>query len=819
METPKSGFLSKIFSALLRPLIRHLDKASYPKYSGTLAIPGLEETVKVLWQSHGVPHVLAASEKDLFLAQGYLHAQERLWQMDMSRRFLTGRLAEIFGNFLVPWKELSTQFRGRASADFDYFMRLVGVTHSASASLALLSDDDQHRLQAYSQGVNRYIEQCGKKLPWEFRLLFYEPDPWRPQDSLIIGKGFAFLLSTALFTRLNMIALAAKLHHQPDLLRSLYPSYPEEGPTVTRAVWDSLRGVTQFVNGAITATEWHPAGHGSNSWVIAPNRSASGGAILCNDPHLRMTLPSIWYLMHLKAESAPGRTDGYEVWGASIPGSPCIQLGHNRWIAWGVTAALCDDTELYREKFHPMDASRYLVGYEWHKVDTRQEVIRIRGKQELKKTVRSTGHGPLISDFQSPNASSESLAFRWTAHEASQEFCALHALNQARNWNEFLNSLALHSAPSLNYVYTDKRGNIGYSLAGKIPVRSKIPSLLPLEGWKKVNEWHGYIPFDELPRIYNPPEGVIATANNRIADAPYPYHLSHLFEPPYRIRRIQQLLAQRGTFSADHLAAIQMDTLSLHAKDLLDGLRTDLQRLGEERSQMKSAVERLINWDGECHENSVASTIFHSFHQRLLANLLLPVLGEELLPAYLEIFNQCVFATDQILKDRDSLWFTSRSRYDLVCRSLREACDQLEKSLGMDLDAWRWGKSHGLLLNHSLGRINFLKPLLAIGPFLSPGDNVTINMGFYRHSNPFAHTVGASLRFIIDMAHLEQSGFILASGQSGHALSPHYEDQNDLWRGGKRLRLVGAERDAQPDKLLLLIPGSAKLGQSSGRKK
>jgi penicillin G amidase len=806
METPKSDFLSTLLSALLRPLIGRLDKASRPRYRGALAIPGLEDTVKVLWQSHAIPHVFANNERDLFLAQGYLHAQERLWQMDMTRRFLSGRVAEIFGNFSVPWRELSSQFRERTSADFDYFMRLVGVSHSVPASLALLSDEENRRLQAYSDGVNRYIEQCGKKLPWEFRLLFYEPEPWRPHDSLIIGKGFAFLLSTALFTRLNMIALATKLHDQPDLLRSLYPSYPEEGPTITRAVRDSLRGITQFVNGTVAATDWCPAGYGSNSWAIAPHRSVSGGAILCNDPHLRMTLPPIWYLMHLKAKNSAGRPDGYEVWGASIPGSPCIQLGHNRWIAWGVTAALCDDVELYREKFHPMDASRYLLGHDWHSIDTRQEVIRIRGTREVKKTVRSTRHGPLISDFQS-TTTSESLAFRWTAHEASQEFCALHALNQARDWNEFLDSLALHSAPSLNYLYADKTGNIGYSLAGRIPIRSKVPSLLPLEGWMHANEWHGYIPFNELPRIYNPAEGVIAAANNRIVDTAYPYYLSHFFEPPYRIRRIQQTLAQRETFSANQLAAIQLDTLSVHAKDLLNELRTDLRRVCEEKAEMKPLVERLMSWDGECHENSIASTIFHLLHQRLLTNLLLPVLGEQLLPGYLELFNQCVFATDQILKDPDSLWFTNRSRYDLICKSLQEARHELEKSFGTDMDAWHWGKIHGLLLNHSLGRMKFLKPLLAIGPFPSPGDNVTINMGFYRRSNPFAHTVGASLRFIIDMAHCEESGFVLVSGQSGHVLSTHYRDQNELWRQGKRLGLLGVESEAQANHLLLLIPG------------
>src|SRR5216684_336379 len=350
MEMPKSGFLSTVFSAFLRPLLRQLDKASLPKYQGIVSIPGLGDKVKVGWQSHGIPHVFANNEQDLFLAQGYLHAQERLWQMDMSRRLLTGRLAEIFGNFSVPWKELTSHFRGRESVDFDYFMRLIGMHEAAVASLPLLSEQERQNLQAYSDGVNRYIEGCGKRFPWEFRLLRYQPQPWRPEDSLTIGRGFAFLLSTALFTRLNMIAIAAKLYDQPEKLRSLFPTYPENAPTITRALWESARGLWRFANGTLAGSDAHPAGHGSNNWVIAPSRSATGNAILCNDPHLRLTLPSIWYLMHMRAEPTPTQPDGYEAWGATIPGLPCVQLGHNRWIAWGVTAAICDDVELYREK-------------------------------------------------------------------------------------------------------------------------------------------------------------------------------------------------------------------------------------------------------------------------------------------------------------------------------------------------------------------------------------------------------------------------------------------------------------------------------------
>ena len=807
MEMPKSGFVPTVFSALLRPFIRFLDKGSLPRYAGSLWLAGLVDKVKVCWEAHGIPHVCAANEEDLFLAQGYLHAQERLWQMDTNRRFLSGRLAEVFGDFPVPWKELSSQFRGQNSVDFDYFMRLINIRDAARGSLDLCSESEHRYLQAYSQGVNQYIEQCGRKLPWEFRLLRYEPEPWRPEDSLIIGKGLAFLLSTALFTRLNMIALAAKLDGHPELLRSLCPSYPDDGPTITRAVWDSAQSTWQFINGAFARSYWTPAGCGSNNWVVAPRRSATGRAILCNDPHLRLTVPSIWYLMHLRAEPSKTDPEGYEVWGASIPGSPCIHLGHNRWLAWGVTAAVCDDGELYREKTHPLDPNRYLIGHDWLTMESRQEIIRVRRRGEIKKTVRLTRHGPVLSDFSNRPDLSQILSLRWTAHEPSQELRCLYGVNRARDWNEFLDSLSYQAAPTLNYVYADCRGNIGYSLAGKVPLRPHVPSLLPLDGWIQDNDWRGYISFSDLPRIYNPPEGVIATANNRIVDASYPIYLSHFFEPPYRIRRIERLLAANETFSISDMEGMQSDVVSLHATELIETLKKDLAQIAEDDSDHKAAADRLIRWDGACHEKSVEAAIFHLFHHRLMANLLVPALGEDLFSDYIEIFNQSLAPTDKILSDPGSRWFSTNSRRELVAKSLRETCEELEKTLGNDVELWQWGKIHSLILNHSLGRVELLRPLLGIGPLPSSGDGTTINMGFYRHSNPYAHTVGASLRFVIDVGSWHQSEFILASGQSGHVLSPHYGDQTALWRAGRYIRME-ALADESSENLLSLLPAS-----------
>jgi penicillin amidase len=805
MEAPESGILSSVFAALLRPYLRSLDKPSLPKYHGELGLAGLKKNVTVRWDPHGIPHVFAADEPDLFFAQGYLHAQERLWQMEMSRRFLGGRTAEIFGDLKLPWKDLSYQFRGRTSVDLDYFVRLLGIRRSAEASLSLVSEPLRLYLDAYCSGINRYIEQCGNKLPWEFRLLRHRPEPWHPEDPLTIGKGLAFLLSTALYTRLNFIAVAAKLHDQPQKLNELLPAYPEDAPVIARAVWDQVRALWQFSGGILAAAGWHPAGSGSNSWAVAPHRSRSGNPILCNDPHLRMTVPSIWYLMHLRAEDRSSALEPYEVWGASIPGCPLIQLGHNRRISWGITAAVCDDVEIYRERLHPVERDCYLVNDHWQKLQTRTELIGVRRSAPREKIIRSTRHGPVLSDFSDMTAAREVLSVRWTAHEPSEEMRSLYGVNRAANWREFQDSLRHHAAPSLNFVYADGAGNIGYALAGNIPLRKAVPNLLPLPGWDESNDWSGYIPFKDLPGLYNPPEGFVATANHRVSDSSYPFYLSHFFEPPHRIRRIYQRLQECEKFTGESLGEIQLDNLSLHAKELIETLKDDLAQNCKANQMAKAAAHYLLSWDGRCATTSVAAAIFHVFHHRLLVNLLSPSLGEELFSAYVEILNQCIVPTDRILADPHSTWFGQRSRADLIAISLREACAELEAELGVDVTQWHWGRIHKLHLNHALGKVPVLKPLLGIGPLPAAGDGTTINLGFYRHSNPYTQTVGASLRFVVEMGKRPSSSFILPSGQSGHRFSRHYADQTQHWLSGKRIQMFRFDNDTMNQEGGLLL--------------
>jgi len=803
-----------LFSMLLRPLLGYWAHRARPQMEGNLALHGLKEKATVRWDPYTVPHVVAATEHDLFMAQGYLHAQERLWQMDFTRRFHTGRLAEILGERPVPWQEITVRLKDKTTVDLDYFIRLMGIRRTACASLGLLPRGILNALEAYSDGVNRYIESHFRRLPVEFRLLRYDPDPWLPEDCLTIGKGFSLLLSTALFTRLTADAIVSRLHGEDDKIASLLPRYPEWGPAIVRCddrgpSQDSER-LLKFLNGTFYSSLWAAAGQGSNNWVLAPGRSTDGGAMLCNDPHLRMTLPSIWYLMGLEAPAGKGRRDGYTARGASIPGTPFIHLGHNRHVAWGVTAALCDDVEVYREKVHPENPDRYLVKENWESMECLEERIRIRGGREVAKTLRLTRHGPVIGDFTGMENAGEILSLRWTALDLSEDLRVVDGVNRARGWTDFLESLSHQNSPTLNYLYADREGNIGYSLAGRVPLRGGPPSLLPLPGWSGEFDWKGFLPFDELPRLYNPPEGVIATANNAMTDASYPHYLSVLFEPPYRIERIRDLLTAKERFSPEDMAAMQDDVVSLQARSIIEALRDDFEEIAGTEAPLKEALAGLMAWDGGCGAESAESALYHVFYAKLMKNLLEADLGEDLLLAFQELFNQSVAPTDQIMKDRNSPWFRKRSRLSLVRASLMEARAELESKLGDTPRRWQWGNLHTLTLDHPLGRVGILAPFFSLGPYPAPGDWATVNSGFYRHSFPYDQVVGSSLRMVLTPKSWERCRIVLPSGQSGSPVSPHYRDQLELWLSGKSIGLDHAAGETGRWPTLILSPTTAR---------
>jgi penicillin amidase len=393
---------------------------------------------------------------------------------------------------------------------------------------------------------------------------------------------------------------------------------------------------------------------------------------------------------------------------------------------------------------------------------------------------------------------------RWTAHETGEDFHGLYNLNRARDWDEFLEALSHQSAPALNFLYADHSGNIGFALAGKIPLRKGAPSVLPSEGWHSETEWRGFIPFGDLPRLFNPPEEVIANANNRIVDEAYPLYLSRFFEPPYRVRRIYELLGARKVHSIRDMAAAQSDNLSIHARDLIVTLSNELAAIRGTASDISAAAERLLRWDARCGPDSIAAAIFHVFHHRLIRNLLVPALGEDLFITYVEIFNQSILPVENILRSPDSPWFKGRSLGELVHSSLVETCAQLSQCLGPNQDSWQWGRLHTLTINHPFSRVGLLRRLFSAGPFSSGGDNFTINLGFYRHSNPFQHIVGASMRMIVETGQSLRSKFIVPSGQSGHPFSPYYLDQTERWQRQEYIELSNADEQIRGGPLLSL---------------
>ena len=806
-----------LLASLLTPLLRFAARKNLPTRRGTVHLPGLDKDVQVRWDPYAIPYITAENEADLFFAQGYLHAQDRLWQMDLNRRFFSGRLAELLGDRPLPRGDFTRHLRSGTMTGVDHFIRLLGIRHTATLSLPLLSERSARAVEAYCTGVNAYMDRPRRRLPVEFRLLRHQPAPWEPADCLVLAKGFALMLSSAMVTRLTFLALHGRLENDPDKLRTLMPRYPSWGATTTRALGDHGPALLRFVNGSFAENPLTPRGQGSNGWAVDAGHSDEGHALLCNDIHLRMTVPGIWYLNHLRTVTDAGATQPFEASGLSLPGSPFVYVGHNRDMAWGFVAALCDDGDLYREQVHPEQPELYRTPDGWAGFERRPETIAVRGGRPVETEIRHTRHGPVLSDILSPQPNDpgvpnrEVLSFQWIAHTPGNEVGLLDGVNRARDWSEFLSGMAHHVTPSLNCIYADTRGNIGYALAGRVPLRRRQePSWLPLEGWNADHDWTGTIPFDEMPRLYNPPEGIVASANNRMADRGYPYYLSDLLEPPYRIERIRHLLTRETRMNMEDMARIQLDTRSVQAERLLDALRPEFLEIAREEPSLRACVELLEEWDYDCHARSAGAALFHVLYHRLMRNIWERDLGEELYLSYTEILNQAVAPLDDILTDPGSVWFRDTPRKAVLAASLREAQAELTNQQGPVPRNWSWGRLHTLTLAHGLGNRKPLAPFFSLAPFPADGDGVTVRNSYYRHSRPYDQVVGVSMRMLVTLSDPIRSRFITVPGQAGNPASPHYRDQVEAWRTGRTIPFTESETEMKDWPLLVLrasVPG------------
>ncbi|MBC7339208.1 MAG: penicillin acylase family protein [Firmicutes bacterium] len=732
---------------------------------------GVRAVVEIYRDDYAVPHIFAQTEEDLFYAQGYVMAQDRLWQMDLTRRAVSGRLAEIFGPDF---------------AAADQFLRTIGFVRAARESEAFLTPEAKQALEAFARGINDYIAGHRRNLPIEFTILGYQPDPWTTTDSLAIGKYMAWELGGNMQTELFLLALVDKLG--PERARTLFPAASPEDLTIIQSAGTPVPGpwwaLAQLLELADLGRVLGISGEdlGSNNWVVGGQMTASGRPMLANDMHLAMGAPSIWYQNHLVV---PGRLN---VTGVMFPGVPGVIVGHNERVAWGVTNVGPDVQDLYVERPNPANPYQFEYNGRWENATVIREEIRVKGRKEpVVKEVVITRHGPIISDVVT--GVSQPLSLRWTAYERTRELEAVLGFMRARNWDDFKKALEHFMAPAQNFVFADIDGTIAYRANGLFPVRNKGDGLLPVPGWTDEYEWKGWIPWDEVPQVMNPPEGFIVTANNRVVGDDYPYFLSHQWALPYRAMSIRQELEGKKGLTLADMEKIQTDWKNLQAAILYPIIGRALEG-GQWSPEENRARQVLARWSADPRDlpDAAGPAIFHTLYLKMLWRTFQDELGE-LYPRFLE-HGSAMNVFDTMLRT-DSPWFDDvttpekETRDGIIRLAFRDTVAELAGKLGKDPEKWEWGRLHTITFAHPLGRVKPLDRLFNRGPFPYGGSKITAGAASYSLTDPFAVKVAAPWRYAVDLADLDHGGDVLAIGISGQPASPHYQDQMQLWLTGR----------------------------------
>lgn len=745
---------------------------------GSIETPGLTAEVEIITDRWGVPHIYAGSREDAYFTQGYLHASERLFQVDVTRRLAQGRLAEILGEFVLP---------------LDQYFRTLGLGRMAKSWAGSVDDDSRRIAVPYFEGFK--AGAAAFPAPVEYQILGLEPDVAQDFDEAIsnaysIALLLAFTLSANRDLELLRLWLARALG--PNIARRLSP-FVGEVPVSSLPASETFKGLIRSLTDAAREAGRVP-GVGSNNWVVSGDRTTTGKPLLANDPHLKIQMPSIWMEMHVACPDL-------EVAGVSLPGAAGILIGHNRRIAWGFTNTGSDVEDVYLERLSD-DGKSYEFKGEWLPIDVAREEISVRNEEQPRiLEIRSTHHGPLLTSILEGNINlvvredfvKENLAWRWYQQDVMPSLAVIERMNVASNFDDFREAVRGWASPGQNMVFADVDGNIGYQFTGIIPIRpSGVTGEVPLPGWTGEHEWQGTIPFDELPSAFNPPAGFIATANNRMVDLDYPYYLTNDWEPDFRVRRIVSLLSAQEKFSSDDFARIQADTHS----GIADMLLPHLTSISTSEGRSAEALKYVLAWDRRMDASSVGAAVFVFWITKLADAIFLPKLGEDLYRLYFRIRGWTVLWAYEVLADifvnPDAYWVGGdgtnniAARDALIARALEEACSELESRLGENMSEWRWGQFHKLHLRHPLGTaMPPLDELMSAGPFESNGGDDTINRGSFSPDEDYLQHTVSSYRQIIDLSDFDRSLSVITSGNSGNPSSPHYRDQTEMWVRGQ----------------------------------
>ncbi|HEY3972631.1 MAG TPA: penicillin acylase family protein [Candidatus Sulfotelmatobacter sp.] len=783
----------------------HVAYSALPQLDGQLLVSGLSSPVTVTREAHGVPTIEAASLADLFFAQGYVTAQDRLWQMDIMRRYGSGELSEILGEDTLK---------------IDREQRILGLRAAAKKSLGMASERDRSYYEAYARGVNAYIGTHGDRLPIEFRILRYTPKPWQSEDSVVVANSMVKDLNFHyFFDALAREKILAKLG--PELTADLYVnrSWHDHPPTVMREDLtqpdsnsdsddedddDSPdNSVTQRSAPTVSpvglmAEEGLPV-NGSNNWVVSGAHTVTGKPLLSNDMHLGHQMPNLWYEAHLHSGT-------FDVVGVTLPGMPYVIVGHNQRVAWGFTNVGPTVTDVFIENFDAQGA--YQAPGEWVQPEHRAETIHVKGKPDVNVDVKITRHGPIITELVP--GETRPLALRWTLYDGLH--IPFFDVNAAQNWDEFCRAFSQLDAPGQNVVYADVDGNIGYHATGKVPIRAAGDGSLPQSGADNMHEWTSYIPFEKLPSIYNPPSGIIATANGRITPDNYPNSISMEWEAPWRTARIYHVLESGRKFSATDMLALQTDVHSEADLFAAERFVYAVDHASKPSPRVKQAADLMRGWDGRMQASSAVPTIAENSMLQLRRLLLEPKLGsapadsgkqDESLSWKTYSWEMRSVWMENIMLHRPKRWLPEKypNYEELLTAAVEAAVNGPE--VPKDLASWRWGTFNAVQIEHPiLGKIPLIQQWSGPGVQEQSGSGYTVK-AVSRHHGP-------SERFTANLADLDQSTLNIVTGQGGNFLSPYYMDQWKAWYGGTTFALPFSAKavDAAKAHRILLGPVS-----------
>ncbi|MCF0049621.1 penicillin acylase family protein [Dyadobacter sp. LJ53] len=739
-----------------------------------LKLDGLKEEVTIRYDDSGVPHIFAKNNFDLFYAQGFVTAKDRLWQMDLQIRAASGRLSEVLG---------------KATLQIDQQSRRLGMGYGAEANIKVAMENPHSReaLLGYTAGVNAYIDQLAPKdYPIEFKLLGYKPEAWKPINTMYMLEQMTLTLAGR-SNELNMSNVLKK--YGEKVVNDLFPDYPmfQESPVIpSGTAWDfeplsipnksktATNGdtIARFKNipGTLMHRETKPEGIGSNNWAVSAQKSVTGYPILANDPHLELTLPSIWYQVQLHSPSM-------NVYGVSLPGIPSVIIGFNQHVAWGVTNTDADVFDLYKIKFKDESRTQYWHDNQWKPTRKRVETIIIKGQKEpLKEEVIYTHHGP-VTETDNSSGKYPELAIKWIGHEAGNSFLTFYELNKAKNYDDYRKALTYYVGPAQNFVFADNSKNIALTVNGKLPLKYKEQGKFILDGTHASDDWQGWIPAAQNPFVKNPKRGFVSSANQSSTDPSYPYFINWVFAPTERGVRINERLMSMTRANADSLRMLQNDNFSVLARNILPKLLEKLKSTTLTPAQ-KAAAITLSNWNYQNTAESVATSIFEEWMPLLQARIWNDEFGENL---EYPTRDRTLY---MIINEPDKKWFDNittpekETLADLTATSFKAAIDTLTTRHGPMSQSWQWAKVKGTEIRH-LSRS--LKPFNA--PPLKVGGGRSIVNAITKRNGP-------SWRMVVELGPVPRAYGIYPGGQSGNPGSPYYLNLLKKWENGELNELI-----------------------------